>query len=60
MNLEHDGHEVDVAKLKEGQRFEFKVRPGKYRPSTQLGDLGWERDVEVTKAVVDADLTCSV
>jgi hypothetical protein len=60
VNLEHDGHKVDVAKLMEGQRFEFKVRPGKYRLSTQLGDLGCERDVEVTKAVVDADLTCSV
>jgi hypothetical protein len=60
VNLELDGHKVDVAKLKDGQRFTFKVRPGTYRLSTQLGDLGCERDVEVTAPVVDADLVCSV
>jgi hypothetical protein len=27
VNLEHDGHKVDVAELKDGQRFTFKVRP---------------------------------
>jgi hypothetical protein len=60
VNLLRDGSTVDVAKLEPGDRFAFSVRPGKYRLSTQLGDLACERDVEVRQAVVVADLVCPV
>ena len=60
VDVTRDGHKVDVAQLEPGERFEFNLRPGEYRLSTELGDAGCNRDVVIARASVDVDLICPI
>jgi hypothetical protein len=51
---------IATDKVKDGERFSFRVKPGTYRLRADLGDLPCERTVRVAKPVVVADLECSI
>ena len=60
VDVTRDGQKADVAQLKPGERYEFNLRPGEYRLSTELGDAGCNRDVVIARASVDVDLICPI
>jgi hypothetical protein len=60
VHLIRDGDVVAQQALHRGEEFGFRVEPGAYTVSTNLGDFDCERDVRVDRAAVHADLVCQI